>query len=366
MKVLFRADAGPSIGAGHVMRCLALAEAVQELGGDALFAAASLPPALEDRLRAGGMEIHRIGAEPGSAADLAATRTVAARTGAAAIALDGYGFDEGWRAGLAETGLCVLAFDDAGTGEAIHAGLIVNAAPDAGSLPYGKGNPDARLLLGPAYAPLRREVREAAAAHRAPLEERRGLLVTFGGSDPLGLTAPVVERLAPRLPPGVRLDVAVGGAVRDAGAVEAVARRFKDSVRLHRDTPRMGQLMAQAGLAVSAAGTTTGELAAIGTPAVLVTIADNQLEAARQSEALGWCALVPGQTEGAPERIAAAALGLWADPARRRAMAGKLAGIVDGRGALRIAQALSEAVTSAFDYPSPGAGEGKEADVTPR
>ena len=345
MTVLFRADAGPSIGAGHVMRCLALAEAVQELGGDAHFAVASLPPALEDRLRSAGMEVHRIDAAPGSAEDLAATRAIAADTAAAAIALDGYGFSDEWRAGLTGTSLTVLAFDDAGTGEPIHAGLIVNAAPDAGRLPYRNRNPDARLLLGPAYAPLRREVREAAAAPKPPLEERRGLLVTFGGSDPLGLTAPVVERLAPRLPPGVRLEVAVGGAVRDAGAVEAVARRFKDSVRLHRDTPRMGHLMAQAGLAVSAAGTTTGELAAIGTPAVLVTIADNQLEAARQSEALGWCALVAGQTAGAPERIAATALDLWADPARRRAMAGKLAGIVDGQGALRIARALLEAVT---------------------
>ncbi|WP_282183320.1 glycosyltransferase, partial [Azospirillum brasilense] len=109
--------------------------------------------------------------------------------------------------------------------------------------------------------------------------------------------------------------------------------------------PRMGRLMAQAGLAVSAAGTTTGELAAIGTPAVLVTIAGNQLEAARQSEALGWCALVAGQTEGAPERIADVALELWTDPARRRIMADKLVGIVDGQGALRIARALAEAVT---------------------
>ncbi|TWA87434.1 UDP-2,4-diacetamido-2,4,6-trideoxy-beta-L-altropyranose hydrolase [Azospirillum brasilense] len=344
MRVLFRADAGASIGAGHVMRCLAVAEAVQELGGDALFAAASLPSALEERLRAAGMAVHRTDAAPGSAADLAATRAIAVEAGTTAIVLDGYGFSDGWRAGLAETGLPILAFDDAGTGEPIHAGLIVNAAPDAASLPYHKGNPDARLLLGPAHAPLRREVREAATAAKPPLEERHSLLVTFGGSDPLGLTAPVIERLAPRLPPGVWLDVAIGGAVRDAAAVEAAAGRFKDSVRLHRDTPRMGQLMAQAGLAVSAAGTTTGELAAIGTPAVLVTIADNQLEAARQSEALGWCALVPGQTEGAPERIADVALELWADPARRGTMAGKLAGIVDGQGALRIARALAEAV----------------------
>ncbi|WP_200476717.1 PseG/SpsG family protein [Azospirillum brasilense] len=258
MRVLFRADAGASIGAGHVMRCLAVAEAVQELGGDALFAAASLPSALEERLRAAGMAVHRIDAAPGSAADLAATLAIAVEAGTTAIVLDGYGFSDGWRAGLAETGLPILAFDDAGTGEPIHAGLIVNAAPDAGLLPYRKGNPGARLLLGPAYAPLRREVREAAAAAKPPLEERRGLLVTFGGSDPLGLTAPVIERLAPRLPTGVRLDVAVGGAVRDAAAVEALAGRFKDSVRLHPAPPRLGAVVGPGGPAASAAGPPAG------------------------------------------------------------------------------------------------------------
>jgi len=128
--------------------------------------------------------------------------------------------------------------------------------------------------------------------------------------------------------------------------VEDAARPFGERVRVHRDTSRMGQLMAEAGLAVSAAGTTTAELAAIGAPAVLVTIADNQDEAARQSEALGWCALVDGRAPDAADRIAAVALALWADPPRRVAMAERLAGIVDGQGAVRIAEALRARFTA--------------------
>ncbi len=343
--ILFRADAGASIGAGHVMRCLAVAEALQDMGFAAGFVSATLPPALEERLRAAGMAVRRIEAEPGSAGDLAATLATIRNGEAAAIVVDGYRFGRDWRAGLAGAGLPVLAFDDAGTGEPLHADLIVNAAPDAALLPYGTGNPDATLLLGPAYAPLRREVRRAAAAVKAPLPERRALLVTFGGSDPLGLTAPVLVRLAATLPQDVRIDVAVGGAAPNADAVEQAARPLGDRIRVHRDTPRMGRLMAEAGLAVSAAGTTTAELAAIGTPAVLVTIADNQDEAARQSEALGWCRLVNGRIADAPERIAEAAAALWADPAGRVAMAERLSGIVDGQGAVRIAEALASYVT---------------------
>ncbi|MCW2243743.1 UDP-2,4-diacetamido-2,4,6-trideoxy-beta-L-altropyranose hydrolase [Azospirillum canadense] len=343
--VLFRADAGASIGAGHVMRCLAVAEALQDMDFTVAFVSAMLPPALEDRLRTTGIMVHRIDAEPGSEGDLAATLTIARDIGARAVVVDGYCFGRNWRAGLAGAVLPVLAFDDTGTGEPLHSGLIVNAAPDAARLPYRSGNPDAMLLLGPAHAPLRREVRRAATAAKVPLPERRALLVTFGGSDPLGLTAPVLAHLAAALPPDVRIDVAVGGAAPNADVVEQAARPLGDRVRMHRDTPRMGQLMAEAGLAVSAAGTTTAELAAIGTPAVLVTIADNQIEAARQSEALGWCRLVNGRIADAPERIAEAAAALWADPAQRVAMAERLSGIVDGQGAVRVAEALARRVT---------------------
>lgn len=342
--MLLRADAAPAIGAGHVMRCLAVAEALQDAGVAPHFACASLPPALEDRLRAEGMTVHRFDAEPGSDGDLAATLAVAEAIGAGAVVVDGYRFGTGWRAGLKASGRPVLAFDDAGTGEPLHADLIVNAAPDAAGLPYDRAAPGALLLLGPSHAPLRREVRDAAAAVKALLTERTALLVTFGGSDPLGLTGPVIERLAPALPDGVQLDVAVGGAATNADAVERMARRFGDRVRPHRDTPRMGALMAASGLAVSAAGTTTAELAAIGVPAVLVTIADNQMEAARQSAGLGWCVLVDGRAADAADRIAEAALALWADPPRRAAMAERLAGIVDGQGAARIARALMQGI----------------------
>ena len=38
-KILFLADAGPQVGGGHVMRCLTLAGALQDLGAKCLFMA---------------------------------------------------------------------------------------------------------------------------------------------------------------------------------------------------------------------------------------------------------------------------------------------------------------------------------------
>src|SRR5690606_19645592 len=50
MHVAFRVDASPEIGAGHLMRCLTLANALREQGVQSRFYCASLPPSLAQLL----------------------------------------------------------------------------------------------------------------------------------------------------------------------------------------------------------------------------------------------------------------------------------------------------------------------------
>lgn len=185
--ILIRADASPTIGTGHVMRCLAVAEALRDQGHEALFAAVESTPAIDRRLSADGFRHVTIAGPVGEAADLAATRSLLRREHGSAVMLDGYRFGEAYRAGLQAAGARVLAWDDLGDGTPLHADLVVNAAPQAAALPYDAMAPGAVLLLGPGYAPLRREVRLAAQAPRPDIAGRPVLLVTFGGSDPLGL-----------------------------------------------------------------------------------------------------------------------------------------------------------------------------------
>ena len=72
--MLIRADATLQMGTGHVMRCLALAQAWQDANGGAVtFLSAPLPPALESRLRGEGMAVAALTAEPGSEADASET-----------------------------------------------------------------------------------------------------------------------------------------------------------------------------------------------------------------------------------------------------------------------------------------------------
>lgn len=343
MQILIRADADAPMGTGHVMRCLALAEALAARGASVRFLCARLTGAVEARLRDAGFAVEAIPAEPGSPADARAVCAALRAAAPAALVVDGYGFGGPWRRAVRAAAAVVLAFDDLATGGDLAADLVVNTGPAAEALPYGRAAPGARLLLGPAFFPMRRELAARLPADDAIADGQR-LLVSFGGSDPRGLSAPFLvaacRRLGASMDTPVELDVVLGGSAPALDAVRAAGAAWP-GVALHVDTRDMAGLMARARLAVAAAGGTLLELAAFRVPMVLAVVADNQEPGARAAERAGW-GIVVDVRDGADgaERLAEAAAALWHDDRRRAAMTQAMRGAVDGRGAERLADAL--------------------------
>lgn len=327
MRLLFRPDLSPDIGTGHLMRCWALAQACLAQGCEALFALHQCPDSLLARIGGPGIATTDLGL-PSDAAELA---KVATRFRADAIVLDGYSLDSRYRLAIAGLGLPVVAIDDGNLSFALHADIVLNSAPLACPEDYALTAPGARLLLGPAFAPLRREFLEPEPiGDRAVASDR--VLLTFGGSDPAGLTHPMALSLLDLLPAEAQLDIVLGAAHTDPGPVEQLASGRPGRITLHRNSGYMAALMAGARLAVSAAGSTLWELASLGVPTIGVVVADNQSDRLVPPER-DWFLSLDARTELdlALQRITSSALALWQDAAKRQAQSARLKSIGVGR-----------------------------------
>src|SRR5258706_7056010 len=72
MKAVFRVDASLDIGTGHVMRCLALANQINEAGGEARFVSRELPGNLCSWVESKKFQVHRL---PGPSSSTSSNKT---------------------------------------------------------------------------------------------------------------------------------------------------------------------------------------------------------------------------------------------------------------------------------------------------
>ncbi|RYD33688.1 MAG: UDP-2,4-diacetamido-2,4,6-trideoxy-beta-L-altropyranose hydrolase, partial [Verrucomicrobiaceae bacterium] len=155
--VLIRADAGGRLGIGHVTRMVALAQGILDLGGRPVMVCAACPEALEQRIAGEGIAFHRLGHEPGSDGDLAATLGLAGSLGAVWVVADGYHFTEGYQQGVRNAGHRLMCVDDYGHCPVWQADAILNHNLYAPDRTFVTTVADAKILAGPRFALLRRE-----------------------------------------------------------------------------------------------------------------------------------------------------------------------------------------------------------------
>lgn len=344
-RILIRADGSTQIGTGHVMRCLALAQGWQRGGGQAIFVQAHSTPALENRLRLEGIEMMRVKVVPGSEEDAAQTAQQARACEAAWVVADGYRFGDRWQRQIKAAGLRLLLLDDHAHAEYYSADMVLNQNLNADASLYAAREPYTQLLLGTRYAQIRREFLAWADAPREFPPVARSVLVTLGGSDPKNVTSKVLEALI-RLP-DLNGTVVVGGSNPHYDQLAASASRHGPRIRLERDSSRMAELMAQADFAVAAAGSTTWEMAFMGLPGLLIVVADNQRQPAKDLAEAGLFANLGEPESLMVEQLADHLSRLARDPGLRRTMSRKARVLVDGLGPERVSQALSRVVDAA-------------------
>jgi UDP-2,4-diacetamido-2,4,6-trideoxy-beta-L-altropyranose hydrolase len=269
-QIAFRAAASPSIGGGHVVRSVAIANALRAAGAACTFFVN------EDAMKAVPLLAqsgHGLIATPQD--NEAAVALAKTQTRFDWLVVDDYSLAAAqeipWRA-VAKN---ILVVDD--LADRVHdCDMLLDSNPGRGTQDYSRLVPAAaRLLLGGAYAPLRAEFalsRATALARRAATTRPERLLVSFGLVDPGGITAQAVSAVAAALP-GLAMDVVLGPFSQSRAKIEAAAY---PQVTLHVAPPSMSDLMIASDIALGAGGSTAWERACLGLPAIAVVLAENQ------------------------------------------------------------------------------------------
>ncbi|TLW93521.1 spore coat protein [Saccharomonospora piscinae] len=264
--VLLRADASPTIGVGHVSRMVAFAEAARRRGWEVAFSG-SLTGADWFAERLAGLGVALV--EPTDPGDPAALPELTGTLGADVVVVDHYGIGQ-QRAAINAEG-AVLASLESRTFGRRQADVVVE--PEPHDLPRpDDGSP--MVLRGPRYAPLRAQVRGARERRAARTAARAGtvprVVVVLGGGAMWGDT---VTRLLRELrDTAMPFDAEVIAHGEPAVPSPGPGQRFTVSP----PDLRLAEWLADADLAVSAAGVTLLEAWCIGVPTALVLLVDNQ------------------------------------------------------------------------------------------
>jgi UDP-2,4-diacetamido-2,4,6-trideoxy-beta-L-altropyranose hydrolase len=337
--LIIRADASANIGVGHLMRCVALAQAWKAEGRQVIFITACDSNALRQRLLDEDFQVvivERPYPDPG---DWEQTSRVLAAYPGAWLILDGYHFDAEYQRRIKEAGHQLLVIDDMAYLDHYYADIVLNQNIHAEQLQYSC-EPYTRLLLGTKYVLLRREFLKWGGWKREIPEVARKILVTLGGSDPDNVTLKVIRALQQMEVDGLEATVVVGASNPHYEELQSAVQDSRLPIRLGSNLTNMSDLMAWADVAVSAGGSTCWELAFMGLPAVVLELAKNQQDIAVALDKAGLAIALGCHSKVSIARIANSLSRLLKDRSLRLRMSECGRVLVDGMGPDRVIESL--------------------------
>ncbi|MGJ3510078.1 PseG/SpsG family protein [Enemella sp. A6] len=337
MKIALRCDCSPTMGTGHVIRSLALAEEFLARGDEVVMLGSTNGMAWpEQQIAARGLRMMPAAEEPD--AFVAQLREL----GVDAVDLDGYELAPELGRALLAAGIPAMTMVDGPFGLHQHADLYVDQ--NYGAVQADRPVADSQMLAGIEYALLRNVVLDRRDAPR-PEGERPRVLVVFGGSDPWGGARAVVPLILAAVEQVEIIAIAANPEIAaELSALPVLPGQQLEVVGLVDDLPGLATTCTAA---ISAAGTSIWEFLCLGVPTGLVAVTENQLVGYREVQGadlivpVGELAKLDGEgREPAIEAIAA----LLTDRDLQRRLSANATAVVDGRGRARVADALSALV----------------------
>lgn len=266
--LIFRVDASPNIGTGHLMRCLALGQAWKGAGGKVILITSCQNESLLQRLRAEDFGIHLISNQYPDPSDWNHTKNIINNYSNTWVVLDGYHFNENYQKWIKDSGNNLLLIDDMAHLKHYYADIILNQNLHAEELNYDC-EPNTKLLMGTKYVLLRREFMKWRGLKRKIPDVARKILITLGGTNPQNCLEEILFSIKEIDIPGIEVTVILGACNSNFEKIKDFITKIKISGRAVINVPNMPKKMSWADIAISSGGTTVWELAFMGVPTII-------------------------------------------------------------------------------------------------
>lgn len=347
--IVFRVDGNGQIGLGHIMRCMSIADAFEEVGEECFFL---LADAFADTIvRSRGFKTFVMNTRfDCMEMEFAEIKPIILYLRPRYIVVDSYFVTEKYFRFLGTLGR--VAYLDDLAAFAYPVDVLINYNVYAADMGYtalyqrgGVGLP--RCILGTGYIPLRKEFRDIPA--RVPKGDVQNVLVSTGGADTVHFALRLVRFLAgrPECAKGLKFHILLGAMNADRDEIMELVLGM-DNIVVHLAVQDMKSLMLMCDLAVSAAGSTLYELCACGVPTITYVVADNQRSGAKAFERMGVMVSL-GDIRGKADvewDIIRTVLDMERDLNKRQYVSRIMQDMVDGYGAVRLVGSLEEKVAA--------------------
>lgn len=339
MKIAFRADASITIGSGHIMRCLTLADALRERSASILFLCRDEPGHLGNLITARGYEVKWLPPVRNLAEDV--QTSIKALTSDATLewlVVDHYDLDDEWESNLRGYTKKIMVIDDLADRQH-DCNLLLDQNLQKSQCYTNLVSQTCQTLIGPKYALLRPQF----AIERNLLQDRDGkvsrLLVFFGGSDVGGETLKALSAIELLGRPDLNVDVVIGATNPRRELIESACRAIPNAI-LYCQIEDMATRMVKADLFIGAGGTSSWERCCLGLPALVMATASNQIS---QCEALNLAnahLFIGVATFITEEKLMQKIAALLKEPYRLKQIGDNGRNLVDGQGVARVLEAM--------------------------
>jgi UDP-2,4-diacetamido-2,4,6-trideoxy-beta-L-altropyranose hydrolase len=281
MNVIIRVDASNSIGTGHIMRCLTLADELTQNRGKVEFICREEPGNMINHIEKRGYEVKPLPAGIDLETDRELSQDFLGKHTETIdwLVVDHYELDARWESYMHSSVRKIMVIDDMAN-RPHDCDLLLDQNYNETPNRYQRLVPiTCTQLLGPEYALLRPQFSKAREKLRNRTGEVKRILVFMGGADPTNQTCKVLRAIKKFNSPDIAVDTVIGVSNKHREEIENLASNMSKTI-CHYNVENMSELMAVADLSIGASGTTSWERCCVGLPSLVITIANNQIKIA--------------------------------------------------------------------------------------